>query len=108
MRSLLPFRLPRWHNALAALLLVAGVLVGCRLWPHDPLRASFPSSTAVYDANGRLLRLTLASDQQYRLWVPLEDVSPAMVEAVLLHEDRWFRWHPGVSAWGLLRGAWMT
>jgi len=108
MRYFRHLRLPRWHNALAALLLVAGVLVGCRLWPHDPLRASFPSSTAVYDANGRLLRLTLASDEQYRLWVPLEDVSPAMVDAVLLHEDRWFRWHPGVSAWGLLRGAWMT
>lgn len=91
-----------------ALLLLVAVPVGLRLWPHDDLRMWFPSSTAVYDANGRLLRLTLASDQRYRLWVPLEDVSPALVDAVLLHEDRWFRWHPGVSAWGLVRGAWMT
>jgi len=98
----------KWHNALVAVLLVIAVPIGVRLWPHDALRLSFPSSTAVYDANGHLLRLTLASDQRYRLWVPLNDVSPAMVDAVLLHEDRWFRWHPGVSAWGLLRGAWMT
>jgi membrane carboxypeptidase/penicillin-binding protein PbpC len=31
-----------------------------------------PSSTAVYDDHGRLLRLTLASDDRYRLWVPLK------------------------------------
>lgn len=100
--------LTHWHNILVALLLIAAVLAGFRLWPHDPLRAWFPSSTAVYDADGRLLRLTLASDDRYRLWVPLEDISPALVDGVLLHEDRWFRWHPGVSAWGLLRGAWVT
>ncbi|KAG9546456.1 hypothetical protein KCV01_g24308, partial [Aureobasidium melanogenum] len=98
----------KWHNALVALLLLAAIPLGFRLWPHEPLRAWFPSSTAVYDADGRLLRLTLASDERYRLWVPLEDISPALVDCVLLHEDRWFRWHPGVSAWGLLRGAWMT
>ncbi|MEX1828240.1 penicillin-binding protein 1C [Luteibacter sp. CQ10] len=97
-----------WHNFLAALLLIGAVLVGFRLWPHDPLRAWFPSSTAIYDADGHLLRLTLASDDRYRLWVPLEDISPSLVDGVLLHEDRWFRWHPGVSAWGLLRGAWVT
>ncbi|WP_448095875.1 penicillin-binding protein 1C [Luteibacter yeojuensis] len=98
----------KWHNALVALLLLLAVLLGVRLWPHEALRTWFPSSTAVYDANGRLLRLTLASDQRYRLWVPLEDISPTLVDAVLLHEDRWFYWHPGVSAWGLARGAWMT
>src|SRR5579875_2681160 len=108
MKSFPRLRLPRWHNVLAALLLIAAIPVACRLWPHDPLRAWFPSSTAVYDAEGHLLRLTLASDDRYRLWVPLEDMSPAMIDGVLLHEDRWFRWHPGVSAWGLLRGAWMT
>jgi len=101
-------RLPRWHNVLVALLLICAVPVGFRLWPHDPLRQWLPSSTAVYDHDGRLLRLTLASDQRYRLWVPLEDIAPPVVEGVLLHEDRWFRWHPGVNAWGLARGAWVT
>lgn len=107
-RWLSRFRWPRWHNVLVALLLVAAVPVACRWWPHDPLRAWLPSSTALYDDHGQLLRLTLASDDRYRLWVPLEDISPSLVEGVLLHEDRWFRWHPGVSAWGLLRGAWVT
>jgi len=98
----------RWQNWIVGALLVVAVLLGCRLWPHPPLRAAKPSSTAVLDARGRLLRLTLARDQHYRLWVPLARISPQLIEAVLLHEDRWFWWHPGVNPYGLARGAWVT
>jgi penicillin-binding protein 1C len=101
-------RLRRWQNWLAGFALIVAILAGCRLWPHPPLRAAFPQSTAVYDDAGHLLRLTLASDGQYRLWVRYRDISPQLVDAVLLHEDRWFRWHPGFNPWGLLRGAWVT
>jgi penicillin-binding protein 1C len=55
-----------------------------------------------------LLRLVLASDDRYRLWVPLDEISPQLVSAVLLHEDRWFWWHPGFSPYALMRGAWVT
>lgn len=100
--------LRRWQNWLAALALVAALLIGCRLWPHPPLCDAFPQSTAVYDDAGHLLRLTLASDGQYRLWTPYREISPQLVDAVLMHEDQWFRWHPGFNPWGLLRGAWVT
>ncbi len=100
--------LRRWQNWLVGLLLLGAVLVGCRLWPHPPLRDWLPSSTAVYDDRGHLLRLTLASDERYRLWVPLGQISPQLVDGVLLHEDRWFRWHPGFNPYGLMRGAWVT
>ena len=50
----------------------------CVLWPHPPLRERFSSSTAVYDAHQQLLRLTLAPDEQYRLWTPLAQISPAL------------------------------
>ncbi len=102
----------RWflkhQNALAAVLLLTGAVVAYRFWPRPPLRLSLPSSTAVYDQNGRLLRLTLADDGQYRLWVPLSGVSPQLIDAVLMHEDRMFYWHPGFNPYGLLRGAWIT
>jgi penicillin-binding protein 1C len=105
----LPLRwLRRWQNVLVGLALLAAVLLACRLWPHPPLRDRLPSSTAVYDDRGRLLRLTLASDDRYRLWVPLAQIAPSLTEGVLLHEDRWFRWHPGFNPYGLLRGAWVT
>ncbi|QGZ64172.1 penicillin-binding protein 1C [Paraburkholderia acidisoli] len=98
----------RWQNGIAGVLLVAALLAGCRLWPHPSLRDWKPASTAVLDANGRLLRLTLAKDDRYRLWVPLGRMSPQLVDAVLLHEDRWFYWHPGFNLYGLARGAWVT
>lgn len=100
--------LRRWQNWLAGFALVLAVLAGCRLWPHPPLRDAFPQSTAVYDDAGHLLRLTLASDGQYRLWVRYRDISPKLVDAVLMHEDRWYWWHPGFNPWGLVRGAWVT
>jgi penicillin-binding protein 1C len=100
--------LRRTQNVLVGLLLIGAILLGFRWVPHEPLRDWQPSSTAVYDANGTLLRLTLASDDRYRLWVPLHDISPQLVEGVLLHEDRWYRWHPGFNPYGLIRGAWVT
>ena len=63
---------------------------------------------AVLDRHGELLRLTLAADERYRLWTPLADISPTLVQAVQLHEDAWFRWHPGVNPFSLARGAWST
>ncbi len=82
-------------------LAVLGVLA--RLWPHSPLSQFAPSSTAVYASDNQLLRLTLAGDQQYRLWTPLAAVSPEFVEALLLHEDRRFLWHFGVDPQSLVR-----
>jgi len=102
------FEKRRWHHWLAGVLFAVAMLAGIRLWPHPALADWKPTSTAVYDDHGRLLRLTLAKDDRYRLWTPLERVSPQLVDAVLLHEDRWFRWHPGFSPYGLLRGAWVT
>jgi penicillin-binding protein 1C len=79
------------------------VLVLLRVLPHAPLSSYAPLSTAVYAENGELLRLTLASDQQYRVWTPLSEVSPEFVDALLLHEDRHFRWHFGVDPLALVR-----
>ena len=106
--SLLVLFIRRWQNPLMALLLIAIALVCVRLWPHVPLSQLRPSSTAVYDDHGRLLRLTLASDERYRQWVPLAQMPPALVQGVMLHEDAWFRWHPGFNPLSLARGAWVT
>ena len=101
-------RAQRRRKTLAALVLLLAALVGVRLWPHPSLENWKPSSVAVHDDHGRLLRLVLASDDRYRLWVPLAEISPQLREAVLLHEDRWFTWHPGFNPYGLIRGAWVT
>jgi penicillin-binding protein 1C len=94
--------------AIAVALSCAAVLAGFRIWPHPALKDYKPPSVAFYDDHGRLLRLTLASDDRYRLWVPLDQMSLQLKEAVLLHEDRWFYVHPGVNPTALVRGAWVT
>ncbi|MFT3791845.1 MAG: penicillin-binding protein 1C [Rudaea sp.] len=98
----------RRQNWLMAALLIALALAGIRLWPHAPLSQLAPGSTAVYDDHGRLLRLTLASDDHYRQWVPLAQMPAALVQGVMLHEDAWFRWHPGFNPLSLARGAWVS
>ena len=97
-------RSPRSRRAALALALIAsGLFVVRAVARPAPLLAHVPGSRAVWDAEGRLLRITLASDEQYRLITPLGAISPQLVEATLLHEDRWFRWHPGVNPVALLR-----
>lgn len=81
------------------------LLVLPRVVPQPPLSTVATSSRSVSAVSGELLRLTLASDEQYRLWTPLADIAPKMQEAVQLYEDRWFRWHPGVNPWSLIRAA---
>jgi penicillin-binding protein 1C len=84
---------------------VAATLVTIRQWPRAPLAERIASSTAVFDRHGRLLRLTLASDHQYRLWTSLDEISPELIEALLLHEDQHFYVHPGFNAAALARAA---
>lgn len=99
-------------RSLAVLLLIFALsltaLAAVRFWPRQPLATKIPSSTAIFDHEGRLLRLTLASDQQYRLWTPLEQVAPQFIDALLLHEDRHFYRHFGVNPAALARAALST
>ncbi len=84
---------------------VAAAVAAWLLLPRPPLREGLGFSRAVFDREGRLLRLTLAPDERYRLWVPLARISPRVIDATLLHEDRLFRLHPGVNPVALIRAA---
>ncbi|HEY4466582.1 MAG TPA: penicillin-binding protein 1C [Klebsiella sp.] len=96
------------QNVLMALFLLALFGVGFRLWPHPRLSDGMLFSTAYYDREGKLLRLTLTGDDRYRLWTPLEEMSPLLVEGVMRHEDRWFYYHPGFNPYSLMRGFWVS
>ena len=90
----------------AGIWVVAWIAAG--IGPKPLLVNQSAFSQAVYDRDGHLLRLTLSSDEKYRLWVPLAEIPPAMIEATLLQEDAWFRWHPGVNPFSLLRALFTT
>jgi penicillin-binding protein 1C len=102
-------RLAKWQKRvyrLAAALAVIKLLF--LLWPHPRLRERVPSSTAVWDEQHHLLRLTLAADGQYRVWTPLPKISPELREAAQLYEDRHFAWHYGFNPVALVRAAFST
>ncbi len=96
------------RRALWAAAAIALLGLGHRLLRPVPLREGVAFSRAVYARDGRLLRLTLAADGKHRLWVPLGEMSPLLVEATVLNEDRRFRRHPGVDPASLARSAWTT
>lgn len=97
-----------WRSLALIMALMIVTLVTIRFWPRQPLSTLAPSSTAVFSADGKLLRLNLATDQQYRVWTPLPRLSKTLVDAVLLQEDRWFYWHAGINPYSLARGAFKT
>lgn len=68
-------------------------------------------SQAIYDRNGELLRLKLASDQRYRLYVDYQDLPQSLIDATLLYEDRWFYQHNGVNPaaiWRAIKTSYFT
>ena len=46
------------------------------LLPKPPLLDGISFSQCVRDRNGKLLRVTLSADQKFRIWTPLETISP--------------------------------
>ncbi len=109
MRTLVGRWIRRWQNWLAA---------SCLLFAGDRRYSLLAARTIIETRrhlDGRLrrltaicLRLTLAPDDRYRMWVPLSEMPPALVQGVMLHEDAWFRWHPGFNPISLARGGWIT
>jgi penicillin-binding protein 1C len=90
-----------------ALLII--ILIGIRvLAPQPPLLNNLNFSQAIYDKQHHLLRLTLTADDKYRLYTPLKDISPLMLQATLLQEDQYFYWHPGINPFAIIKAAWQT
>ena len=95
-----------WKRLLfgVAFLLVAGAATWLML-PKPPLLDDISFSQCLRDRNGKLLRITLASDQKFRIWTPLPEIAPEFVNATLQYEDKYYARHPGVNPVSLARSA---
>ncbi|MGH7981791.1 MAG: penicillin-binding protein 1C [Candidatus Udaeobacter sp.] len=86
-------------------------LLGMTAWfawlllPKPPLLEGISFSQCVRDRNGKLLRVTLTADQKFRIWTSLANISPALIDATLQFEDKYYRYHPGVNPVALMRAA---
>src|SRR5436305_14607724 len=85
-----------WVRSLAVLALTAWF--AWLLLPKPPLLEGISFSQCVRDRNGKLLRVTLTTDQKFRVWTALPDISPALIDATLRFEDKYYQHHPGVNS----------
>ena len=76
--------------------------------PKPEIKKYIPYSTAFFDRNGELLRLNLASDDRYRLYQTLDNISPTLINATILYEDKNYYQHAGIDISALFRAAWDT
>src|SRR6478672_55580 len=87
------------------------VVLGMTAWfawlllPKPQLLDGIPFSQCVRDRNGKLLRVALTADQKFRIWTPLQEISPDLIGATLRYEDKYYAKHPGVNPIALARCA---
>src|SRR5437773_11815547 len=94
------------RTILRALLLACAVIAAVWLaLPKPPLLDGISFSQCVRDRNGKLLRVTLSADQKFRIWTPLERISPDLIGATLRYEDKYYARHPGMIQTALVRAA---
>jgi len=86
------------------LIFFSAVIIAIWLFlPKPPLLDGISFSQSIRDRNGELLRVTLTSDQKFRIWTPLPEIAPELVDATLQYEDKYFARHPGVNPFALAR-----
>ena len=102
------------NRVAAALLLALGLAAGeagaAPLPSFAAVKAAHrPSDITLLDRHGVPIQ-TLRVDKDVRrlAWVPLAEVSPALLTAIVLSEDRRFWEHSGVDWSAAARSAWAT
>jgi len=96
----------RWLTGAAASLVVIAFVAFNLLWftvelPPEPPR---PQSSLILTADGQ--ELAAISPEGSRFVVPLDDIAPIAVDAVLAAEDRRFYEHGGIDPIGIGRAVW--
>ncbi|MCL6590294.1 MAG: penicillin-binding protein 1C [Firmicutes bacterium] len=61
------------------------------------------TSTLVFDRNQKLMYAFTSKDGMWRIRASLGEISPLLQKYLIMYEDQWFYWHPGVNPLALLR-----
>lgn len=100
----------KWRRSVAALAALVIIPISVFLVLDAVFPFPFPGqagdfAVAVTAEDGSPLRGFPDNKGVWRYPIGTEDVSPLYLEALINYEDRWFRRHPGVNPWSLLRAA---
>ncbi|MDR3049512.1 MAG: penicillin-binding protein 1C [Elusimicrobiota bacterium] len=90
---------------IAAVIVVALLI---RFFPKKPILDGYSFSQSIFAKDNRLLRLTLAKDEQYRLFVPLSSMPKTLQKGAIYYEDRYFYFHFGINPISLIKAFWTT
>ncbi|RIX45094.1 MAG: penicillin-binding protein 1C [Rhodocyclales bacterium GT-UBC] len=95
-------------SACGLLLLLAAPLPAAALPAYAEVRANYTSSDAILLArDGQPLhRLRIDKTVRRQAWTPLAEISPALVRAVIVSEDKRFMEHDGVDWQAAGKAAW--
>jgi len=72
-------------------------------FPKGKLRPAPVVSLSLVDRNNTVLREILSEEGGHCRWVTLEEVSPDLLKATLVAEDRYFYLHPGINPLAMIR-----
>ena len=90
------------HLVFALCFLFAALLLD-RLYPVSLSASPREYARVIVAENGTPLRAFADLNGVWRYPVTLNQVSPLYIEALINYEDRWFRYHPGINPFALIR-----
>jgi len=68
-----------------------------------PLSVNIEYSTLVISSEKNLLHAFLTSDDKWRMYTELDEITPELKKAIVFKEDKYFNYHPGVNPVAVLR-----
>ncbi len=86
-------------------ILLSGGFISAALLTNPALPGDDSFCTVVLARDGTPLRAFADSNGVWRYPVTIDEVSPLYIEAILGYEDRFFRMHPGVNPFSLIRAS---
>ena len=71
--------------------------------PSHEILSNTDFSQVVYSRDKKVLHITLSKDDKYRIYSHINSSGPLIKEAILLKEDQYFYYHPGVNLVAIFR-----
>ncbi len=90
----------RWSKVILATLFIF-VLLNL----FFPPKVNIKYSTLITDNKGVLMHAFLSSDEKWRMFVELQEITPTLRKAIIAKEDKYFQYHFGVNPVAICRAA---